>query len=105
MARKKIFIGGCGLQTSGAEIEGGYVELDGEQFYRIQNHDGMAPFFMSVVSDSNHWMFISSNGALTCGRRNPESALFPYYTEDRIQDAQDQTGPKTIILVEGGGSE
>jgi hypothetical protein len=101
MTQKKIFIGGCELHSSNAAVKGSYVELDGEQFYRIQNHDRMDPFFMSVVSDSNHWLFLSSNGALTCGRRNPESALFPYYTDDKIQDAQDQTGPKTIILVEG----
>ena len=101
MTQKKIFVGGCELNSSSAEVKGSYVELDGEQFYRIQNHDQMDPFFMSVVSDSNHWLFISSNGALTCGRRNPESALFPYYTDDKIQDAQDQTGPKTIVLVEG----
>ncbi len=101
MKQTRVFLGGCELQSSAAEVEGDYVELDGELFYRIQNHNRMAPFFMSVVSDSNHWMFISSNGALTCGRRNPAGALFPYYTDDKIQDAQDQTGPKTILLVEG----
>ncbi len=105
MTQKKIWIGNRELHSSNEDVKGDYVELDGELFYRIQNHDRMAPFFMSVVSDSNHWMFISSNGALTCGRRNPESALFPYYTEDRIQDAQDQTGPKTIIRVEGEGGD
>ena len=105
MSKSKVFIGDCELHSAGAEVKGSYVELDGELFYQIQNHDGMAPFFMSVVSDSNHWMFISSNGALTCGRRNPESALFPYYTDDKIQDAHDQTGPKTIIMAEGEGGD
>lgn len=100
MKQKKIFIGNCELNSPGADVTGDYVELDGEQFYRVRNHDRMAPFFMSIVSDSNHWMFISSNGALTCGRRNPESALFPYVTEDKIHDARDLTGPKTIMLVE-----
>ena len=97
--QKKIFIGECELHSSNATVKGETIDLAGEQFYRIENYDRMAPFFISIVSDSNHWMFISSNGALTCGRRNPGSALFPYYTEDKIQDAQDQTGPKTIILV------
>jgi hypothetical protein len=105
MIEKKIWLGGRELYSSGAEVSGEYTELDGELFYRIRNHDRMAPFFMSIVSDSNHWMFISSNGALTCGRRNPESALFPYCTEDKIQAAQDQTGPKTIVLLEGEGGE
>jgi hypothetical protein len=105
MNQKKIYVGGCELQSSCAEVTGGYVELDGETFYRIQNHDGMAPFFMSIVSDSNHWLFVSSNGALTCGRRNPASALFPYYTDDKIQDSNDQTGPKTLVMVEDGEVE
>ena len=68
--------------AQGAE---GYVDLHGRRFFQIADYDRMAPFFMSVVSDSDHWMFISSNGWLTCGRRNPDSALFPYYTEDKIQ--------------------
>jgi hypothetical protein len=101
MEQKKIFVGGCELRPSEARAQGEYVELEGEHFYRIRNHDQMPHFFMSIVSDSNHWLFTSSNGALTCGRRNPESALFPYYTDDKIQDAQDLTGPKTIVLLEG----
>lgn len=101
MSKRKVLIGGCELYPSGAGVEGGYVDLDGEPFYRIHHYDHMAPFFMSVVSDSNHWLFISSNGSLTCGRRNPESALFPYVTDDKIRDSQEQTGSKTIILLEG----
>ena len=46
------------------------VRLNGEKFLKIHNNDAMRPFFMSIVSDSNHWMFISSNGGLTAGRRN-----------------------------------
>ena len=30
----------------------------------------MRPFFMTLVSGSDHWMFISSTGALTAGRGN-----------------------------------
>ena len=55
---------------------------------------------MTIVSDSDHWMFISSNGGLTCGRRNPENALFPYYTDDKIHDASGTTGPLCILLIE-----
>ncbi|WP_372794091.1 hypothetical protein [Pontiella sp.] len=100
MKRRRVMMGECELHSSGSNVKGDYIDLNGEQFYRIQNYDRMAPFFMSVVSDSNHWMFVSSNGALTCGRRNPESALFPYYTDDRIHDSHDQTGPKTVIMLE-----
>ncbi|WP_281240211.1 hypothetical protein [Flavobacterium praedii] len=75
------------------------VELEGEKYYKIENHDTIRPFFMSIVSDSNHWLFISSNGGLTAGRKNAEFALFPYYTDDKITEFADITGSKTIFQV------
>jgi hypothetical protein len=84
-------------------VEGGPVEIGGERFYRIVNYDTMPPFLMSIVSDTDQWMFVSSTGALTAGRRDPDRALFPYYTDDRIHDSQDQTGGKTILRVTRGG--
>lgn len=75
------------------------VTIDGEQFYKIANNDSMRPFFMSIVSDSNHWMFISSNGGLTAGRKNAEFAFFPYYTDDKITEFADITGSKTIFQI------
>jgi hypothetical protein len=83
-------------------VSGAHVDLEGERFYRIANYDAMPPFLMTLVSDSDHWMFVSSNGALTAGRRDPDHALFPYYTDDRIHDSHDQTGGKTILLVTRG---
>ncbi len=74
--------------------------IDGEKFYKIANNDVMRPFFMSIVSDSNHWMFISSNGGLTAGRKNSEFALFPYYTDDKITESADITGSKTIFQID-----
>jgi hypothetical protein len=65
----------------------------------------MRPFFMSIVSDSNHWMFIGSNGGLTAGRKDAEYALFPYYTDDKIVESAETTGSKTIFLVQGEGAE
>ena len=75
------------------------ITIEGEQFYKISNCDKMRPFFMSIVSDSNHWMFISSNGGLTAGRKNAEFALFPYYTDDKITEFADITGSKTIFQI------
>ena len=75
------------------------VTIDGEQFYKIKNSDTMRPFFMSIVSDSNHWMFISSNGGLSAGRKNAEFALFPYYTDDKITESFDVTGSKSIFQI------
>ena len=64
------------------QVEGGTIEISGERFYRVVNYDAMAPFLMSLVSDSDHWMFVSSTGALTTGLKDPDHALFPYYTDD-----------------------
>lgn len=75
------------------------VELEGEKYYKIANYDSMRSFFMSIVSDSNHWMFISSNGGLTAGRKNAEFALFPYYTDDKISEFADITGSKSIFQI------
>lgn len=81
-------------------IQGELVAIDGEDFYKITNSDQMRPFFMSLVSNSNHWMFISSNAGLTAGRKNSEYALFPYYTDDKITESAEITGSKTIVRVE-----
>jgi hypothetical protein len=78
------------------------ITFEGENYLKISNHDAMRPFFMSIVSDSNHWMFISSNGGLTAGRKNKENALFPYYTDDKITEFADITGSKTIFQVNSG---
>jgi hypothetical protein len=75
------------------------VSINGEKYYKIANNDAMRPFFMSIVSDSNHWMFISSNGGLTAGRKNAEFALFPYYTDDKITESFDITGSKSIFQI------
>ncbi len=80
-------------------VSGEYVHLQGEEYYRIAHYDQMPPFFMSLVSSANHWLFISSNGGLTAGRANAESALFPYETVDKIEAHGEQTGPKTILRV------
>jgi hypothetical protein len=96
------FVANTPLQHEQKPVEGSHVNIEGEPFYRITNFDMMCPFLMSMVSDSDHWLFISSNGALTAGRKDPDHALFPYYTDDRIHDEQDQTGSKTILRITQG---
>ncbi|MDB5104602.1 MAG: hypothetical protein JWP91_2291 [Fibrobacteres bacterium] len=85
------------------QINGEFTLIDGENFYCIRNYDAMDPFFMTIVSDSDHWLFVSSNGCLTAGRKNSQHSLFPYYTEDKIHDMAEVTGPKTICRVEREG--
>ena len=81
------------------------LTIDNEKYYQISNNDAMRPFFISIVSDSNHWMFISSNGGLTAGRKNSEYALFPYYTDDKITESADITGNKSIFKVSKDNQE
>lgn len=85
--------------TANEEISLNEVKMGEEIFYKISNTDKMRPFFMSIVSDSNHWMFVSSNGGISAGRKNPNFALFPYYTDDKITESSEITGSKTIIRI------
>lgn len=102
MSDKRIHLGTQLLQPKQSNISGQYVSIEGETFYQIANYDQLKGFFISVVSDSNHWMFISSRGGLTAGRVDAQSALFPYYTDDKINDASPYTGSRTVALVSDG---
>lgn len=73
------------------------VKYNDEEFLKIEDVDRLRPFFMSIASPSNHWMFLSSNGGLTAGRRNANFALFPYTTDDKVTESSEITGSKTLI--------
>ncbi len=90
----------CNLKDT---VSGAFVTLGEERYYAISNVDKMSPFFISLVSDSDHWMFIASNGGLTAGRVSPETALFPYTTVDKIYDSAANTGSKTLLRVQRDG--
>ena len=102
MGKRTIHIGNQILQSRYTEVRETPVSFDGKSFYRIAGYDQMKPFLISLVSNSNHWMYVSSRGGLSCGRKNADQALFPYYTDDKIHDASDNTGPLTRILVDRG---
>ena len=101
MTKNRIFLGSSELNPALGNVSGGYVTKNDESFYCIENYDAMSDFFISVVSDSNHWLFISTRGGMTAGRTDCDSALFPYYTEDKIRDNSSHTGSRTVLLVEG----
>ncbi|MUU77782.1 hypothetical protein [Winogradskyella endarachnes] len=103
MTKNPIYIGSKKASINQLEVKGELVSLYNEDYYKITNSDSMRPFFMSLVSNSNHWLFISSNGALTAGRKNANNALFPYYTDDKITESLETTGSKTIIQVHKEG--
>ncbi len=94
-----VFIGNTQLQGSQQPVTGEYVSMLGEVFYKINHYDAMDPFFMSIVSSSNHWLFIASTGGLTAGRVSAEQSLFPYYTVDKLTENSENTGRKAILLI------
>jgi hypothetical protein len=94
-----LHFGNASLHTEMKPISLETVTISEETFFKIENYNQMNPFFMTIVSDVDLWMFISSTGGLTCGRKNAETALFPYYTDDKIHDSIETTGSHTILIV------
>ena len=87
-----------------ASATGRLVEIDGVDHYRIDGSEHMEPFLMSVVSDSDLWMFVSSTGNLTAGRIDADHAILPYETDDRIHRQAGVSGPVTLIARADGSS-
>ncbi len=83
-------------------VTGSFVSAFGGRYYRIAHCDRLPPFFMNVVSSSDLWLFLASNGGLTAGRTSVEGALFPYLTVDRLYDSAGLTGPVTACWVDDG---
>ena len=93
-----------GEMETDRNVTGEYVSHDGEKYFRIANVHAMEDFFMSLVGASDHWMFVSSSGALTAGRRNPDLSLFPYGADDQITAARADSGSLTLVrIVDGEG--
>ena len=80
-------------------VNGKFINILGERFYEIANYNEMQPFFISLASDTDLWMYLSSTGGLTAGRRSPGEALFPYYTDDKITESYEFTGPRTVLKI------
>lgn len=80
-----------------------FVEIDGERFICIRDVDKLPPFLMSVVSDSDHWLFIGSNGPFSAGRVDADHAVFPYQTADKIMRHPDTSGALTLIQIKREG--
>ncbi len=88
---------------AGDSVSGEFVTFAGERYYAIRNVDRMAPFFISVISSADHWLFVSSTGGLTAGRVSPETALFPYIPVDRVHESIPHTGPMTVLRIQADG--
>ncbi len=99
MKHQSIYLGNTEINSDNHQVKGQFVEILNEKFFKISNSNQMPDFFMTIVSDSDHWMYLSSNGSLSAGRKDRNNALFPYYTVDKIHDYRDRTGSKTYLLV------
>jgi hypothetical protein len=77
------------------------VLIRGGHYLRIRHVDRMPPFLMSVVSDSDFWLFVGSNGGFTAGRVDPDHAVFPYQTADKILCQPRASGALCLIACDG----
>ncbi len=84
-------------------VAGGLTGWRGQTYYQIPGYDLMNPFLISVVSHSDLWMYVSSRGGLTAGRRDSSHSLFPYETVDKLHVSQTHTGPATMVRCEQDG--
>lgn len=75
-----------------------FVTVDGSLYYKISNAQNLSPFFIQVASSSDIWLFMSSNGGVTAGRKNANNNIFPYETDDKLH-ANIESGSKTIVKV------
>jgi hypothetical protein len=82
--------------------EAASVSINGEPWVGIRNVDGMPPFLMSIVSNGDFWLFVGSNTPFAAGRADPDHAIFPYRTADKILYQPGGSGVRTVFLVERG---
>lgn len=84
-----MFLGKNEIKFSTAAVEGRFVEIENNKFYKISNFNRISDFFMTLVSDSNHWMYLSNNGSISfspslliASEILPEAATFGYFNLD-----------------------
>ena len=83
----------------GSAATGRFVDRGGRRFYEIDAVDQLPAFLMTIVGDTDLWLYLSSAGGLTAGRTSPERCLFPYETDDRLHAAAGVTGPVTLVRL------
>jgi hypothetical protein len=99
-----IHFGSAVCHAPNAAVADGFTTIEGDRYAAIYNVDLMAPFFMSIASDSDTWLFVGSSGPFVAGRGSPDTALFPYQTVDKILRHPATGGARTVFLVSRGAS-
>jgi hypothetical protein len=102
MKDTNLYFGDMLLCPNSSEVLFETVETKNDTYFKIENYNEMPPFFMTIVSDVDFWLFVSSTGGMTAGRKTPETALFPYYTDDKIHDSNETTGSHSVMIVSDG---
>jgi len=100
--KNPVALGEALYQQTQDPVCGEFVPIDGQPYYCIRNVDRLAPFLMSIVSDTDLWLFVGSNSPFTAGRVDPDTALFPYQTVDKILRHPDTSGALSVFLVQRG---
>jgi len=95
-----FLVGDAPFRSAVRTPRGALVSWRGRPGYRIDDVDGMPPFLVSVVSAGDRWLYASSRGALVAGRRDPDGALFPYETDDRVLARDGRSGGRTVVFVQ-----
>jgi hypothetical protein len=78
-----------------------FTSFAGEPYVSIRDVDRLPPFLMNIVSNGDLWTFLGSNGGITAGRRDPDLAIFPYQTVDKLLAVPEASGPVCLIEAEG----
>ena len=99
MKADSIALGEATFHRPEEPIRGEFAQIDGRPYYCIRNVDRLTPFLMSVVSDTDLWLFVGSNSPFTAGRVDPDTALFPYQTVDKILRHPNTSGALSVFLV------
>ncbi|WP_371194723.1 hypothetical protein [Glaciecola sp. SC05] len=79
------------------EVKGEFLKRGDTEYYVIRNVDQIPPFFISMVSDQDHWLFAGSQGGISAGRVSPETALFPYLCVDKLYDNAMSSGARSLF--------
>jgi hypothetical protein len=95
-----VLLGNTPFHATSGKPDGVFLTLDGEPFVGIRNVNAMPPFLMSIVSNSNLWLFAGSNSPFTAGRTDADHAIFPYRTADKITCNPSSGGARSIFLAE-----
>jgi len=103
MSRDTIHIGDTPCRTDPRHPSIGFEDRGGETWVVLDHVDAMPPFFMSIVGACDVWLFAGSNGAFTAGRVEPDRAIFPYQTADKIIRDDGASGALTVILAKRAG--